>query len=622
VYFSGPLNYPTTTTIEQVTNSTSEIEKLPQIGDYYQGGIFVGIFNPGTPINSDGGSVVYGNASTGNASDYRARAGIGYGRTGWILIADLENHVVDSDYTGINLFDNIPFMSSNIIPDSFVSSTYDGLYNTIENTFNEHNSQEYSLYNKIRSYSSNGFTDWYLPSQDELALYFKNIKPDTQLFNGYRIPEGSYLSSTLFSLGNQRKFNDTYFNYTQQATTDSYGKVNLLPVTEKAKIKLFRRIYLGSEISNVLEPETCSDCTQKATTLYYKNRALEEQFYKEHLYRIEHGKDLEWNDVSGGWHDCFVDAFIGALEEFENTWAGTAIEALLGLIVGASIEAAVTTTLVCVEVKKCVRVDSGIVCNTAWQGLSPFDPFIRNLNLPMAAGTASRACFQNLADAQKYVQAFANTWKPGTFYEVRYIYDKVSGLPNWIPGSAAGGVAGTVITYGEKIKNILRTFTVGGIGGALARLGRLIINPWVWAPLVTALSAYEIGRLLKAFKDAYECIQIKNQELKEAYERLYGKPECREGAWPEDKCLIICTVLDCTGRLGVLLDEYRKAWLECCKRSCLKPSEKSVYCSIKAIPPDPRKRGTDIITPMVPGRSPLGRELLKRDGAPIPSDIN
>ena len=217
VYFPSN-NTPPRTTITTVSNSTNFLEILPEVGSYYQGGIYVGIFYPGS-------STVYGNIKSGIASNYYSRNDIGYGESGWILIAD----IVD--------FKDVSYNNSEETQNNILSSTSDGLYNTFTNT-------ETQLYKAIKNYKSNGLTDWYLPSQDELALYFKNIKTNTVIYNNAGLSIGSYLTSTAFSIGNTQNFNNYYYIYSQQNNTVNYGFVSLHNRKTQGKIRLFRRIYL------------------------------------------------------------------------------------------------------------------------------------------------------------------------------------------------------------------------------------------------------------------------------------------------------------------------------------------------------------------------------------------
>lgn len=205
---------PPSTTLVNVTQAEYSFKQLPEIGAPYQGGIYVGTFTENT-------TVVYGNRNTGMPQLYDARGG---GTRSWILIADLNdlslNKFNTEQETGVNLLAN----------------PYDGWYNT--STYSS------TLYTTVYAYKENSFTDWYVPSMDELALYFKNIKLSTSVYKDAHLKNGNYLSSTPYSLGGTQTINGNQYMYVQNSLSNEYGKVSLLNRKQNVNIRLFRRIYL------------------------------------------------------------------------------------------------------------------------------------------------------------------------------------------------------------------------------------------------------------------------------------------------------------------------------------------------------------------------------------------
>ena len=80
-------------------------------------------------------------------------------------------------------------------PIGTTGSLYDGWKNT-----NQNNNSTYPAFKWARSLTINGFSDWYVPSRDELEICYRNLKPTTNPNNVYAsratlwggVPAGTY----------------------------------------------------------------------------------------------------------------------------------------------------------------------------------------------------------------------------------------------------------------------------------------------------------------------------------------------------------------------------------------------------------------------------------------------
>jgi hypothetical protein len=205
---------------------------------YYKDGLYIGIFEPGVPLNTQG-SVVNGNPTTGSAVEYIPNI-VGYGTTKkrWAII------VAPNEYNLGVLNDE--FEPTEIIP----ASMYDGLWNTYGDNQTYYGIQSKSMEN-LRNDSR--LSGWYLPSKNELE--FINYK----LNHGFFIPEafksmssGTYLTSTPYF---ERQSATTYnidsqifkgqsFMFGQSYSKSNYGSIYLVPRTSQVNVRLIRRIEL------------------------------------------------------------------------------------------------------------------------------------------------------------------------------------------------------------------------------------------------------------------------------------------------------------------------------------------------------------------------------------------
>jgi hypothetical protein len=222
-----------------IMSSTSSESDLPTTElTYYKDGLYVGIFEPGSPINPQG-SVVFGNPNTGNGYEYRPNV-IGYGTTAkkWAII------VSPNDYDLQYLNDELE--NQEIIP----ASMYDGFWNTYGDS-NEYFGIRSKTMEVLREKSR--LSGWYLPSKHELEFISKKIN------HGFFIPEifrslknGIYLTSTPYfqinsdtnyNIDNQ-VFNGNAFMYGQNFAKINYGNIYLVPRTKVMNVRLIRRIEL------------------------------------------------------------------------------------------------------------------------------------------------------------------------------------------------------------------------------------------------------------------------------------------------------------------------------------------------------------------------------------------
>ena len=182
---------PSFTSTGNVIPPTIKQEELPEVGEIFAGGVYMGVFNPGI-------SQVKINLETGLAEDQRASEKSGIGSDGkWALImclTDLGDEFSRQDilYQHTTTFEPI---------DRYETSTFDGLMNTFGAS--RLPAPQTDLFKQIRNYNRFSFRDWYLPSIQELGFAI-NAQRKISFKSGY---------STRFSQNKQKLFSYRESNY-------------------------------------------------------------------------------------------------------------------------------------------------------------------------------------------------------------------------------------------------------------------------------------------------------------------------------------------------------------------------------------------------------------------------
>lgn len=233
------------------TETQTKIDEL-SIGDSYAGGIFMGIFEPGTPINGKGSSVL-GNQFTGHSQEYESR-GWGPGsksKKKWAIIIDEADFIISGDSLS---------SSNKISPTSY----FDGHYNLYGNNVTFYGLNGKTAIN-ISDSNKKGYADWYIPSQDELAYIYHTFKNTTlggMMESGsnekFTPLSGRYLTSTVFSHKdvtdpekktiNKQDIGEDKYIYSQMFESENEGFVFIVIdkdlTSSKVYVRLIRRILI------------------------------------------------------------------------------------------------------------------------------------------------------------------------------------------------------------------------------------------------------------------------------------------------------------------------------------------------------------------------------------------
>ena len=201
---------------------------LPVSLTIYHGGLNVGVFYPGPPNNSSGSELI-GNIFGSKSSSYRSTAnGVGGDDFGWAII------IAPHD---INYF--IMRKPDEIVPNK-PSSIYDGLFNK--------NQTRTTGMSKISQFTKGGYTDWYIPSVNELAFIAKNLPEDFELTSRFSpMKANSYLSSTYISqnvLSTNQK--NVSLLLAQSFYTPTYGDTVVVPDYKPMSVRPIRRVLVSN----------------------------------------------------------------------------------------------------------------------------------------------------------------------------------------------------------------------------------------------------------------------------------------------------------------------------------------------------------------------------------------
>ena len=212
--------------------TTSDFNSIGlEIGDKFQGGIYIGIFEP-SPLNGRS-SEVYSNITFGNPDLKRFVAdSVGGTDKKWAIIVNETRY-------------SVPFLLTTEQERYYSTSLWDGYYNTYGNNSTFTGIQT-ALTTELRYKDRGGFIDYYLPSIYELGFYAAYLKNKSISQRGNLISSSFFNTKYLNSGTNKSTIGNNTFIYGQSILTEnSTNYKNILIAKKNIETALFfRRIVL------------------------------------------------------------------------------------------------------------------------------------------------------------------------------------------------------------------------------------------------------------------------------------------------------------------------------------------------------------------------------------------
>ena len=234
--------------------------KLPNVGDAFQGGMYLGIFYP------NDSSIEYRDKNTGSIVNIKSEIDVnGEKNFPWALILSFD--FFGDLYRKKNQLSSVklPMKSSKEVYKSYTISKHDGFYNTHGNG-SSYSGLNYELFRDIKNLRYMGFNDWYVPAIRELNFIYKNIsstliKSKRNISKYQNILEDdmrvNFMSSTVFDMNDeygirsespiQQLINNrayVYGQYMNQGDQIDGGKIFVSDQSKPLFVPLCRRLIV------------------------------------------------------------------------------------------------------------------------------------------------------------------------------------------------------------------------------------------------------------------------------------------------------------------------------------------------------------------------------------------
>lgn len=200
-------------------------------GQFYKGGYFIGIFEPGSPITPKG-SEIYGSTDFNSSKYFNSNAsGNGDKYSKWAIFVEPSSFTTSLFESGE--IDNTDFG---------LISNYDGFYNCYGNNSTFSGIKNKTM-NTVVGKNRKGFVDFYLPSINELMFLTKQASKNSYLANLLNM-NGIYMSSSYYKNFIYTQYMSENPIFLNESLSSDYGRVLLAKSNSLLNCVFFRKIVL------------------------------------------------------------------------------------------------------------------------------------------------------------------------------------------------------------------------------------------------------------------------------------------------------------------------------------------------------------------------------------------